>query len=148
MLHDAEWATLLEGTCFLADREDQLQECGLDEPCEGKIVCIPMFIRLRRAGSFKIGVTLSVTLYDVTQRLVAASTVECQRSLELSSSVLSVPEARGDGSGGARCIILKNISKLCLQLTDAQVAGVEKAQGCSPDVSGIVYSTCQFGASR
>ncbi|KAL8455761.1 hypothetical protein Emag_000335 [Eimeria magna] len=102
---------------------------------ESKVVCLPLLIRLRRAGIFQVRVTLDVEVDEVAQRLTAASAVECQRALQLYSTLVSLPSACSDEARAARCLTLTNVSKIPLQLSTAKLASAEE-QGGQPDLSG------------
>ncbi|CDJ51086.1 hypothetical protein, conserved [Eimeria brunetti] len=121
-LSAAEWRTLAGGDGHETDRCEEL-----NEPEGVKVVCIPMFIRLRRSGSFDIRVTVDINLDDIIQRLTTTSAVDCQRCLNLSSSLISLPSTGAGGPCEARRVNVTNVSEISLQLTD-----------CSPDCGTCV----------
>ncbi|CDJ36792.1 uncharacterized protein EMH_0024900 [Eimeria mitis] len=84
-----------------------------------------MFIRLRRSGSFDIRVTVDINLDDIIQRLTTTSAVNCQRCLNLSSSLISLPSTGSGGPCEARRVNVTNASEIALQLTDVKFCGLE-----------------------
>ncbi|KAL8430706.1 hypothetical protein Efla_007572 [Eimeria flavescens] len=131
MLSDVEWASFVEGDASTGTPGGSIAECSSDREAEEKVVCVPMLIRLRRAGFFEVRVTLDVDVDDVVQRLTAASSVECQRSLELSSSLISLPVASGDEAREARCVTLTNVSEIPLELTAAKMTDAQEGSGAT-----------------
>ncbi|KAL8449799.1 hypothetical protein Emed_002762 [Eimeria media] len=104
---------------------------------ESKVVCLPLLVRLRRAGMFQVRATLDVEVDDVAQRLTAASAVECQRALQLHSTLVSLPSACTDEARAARSLTLTNVSKIPLHLSTAKLTSAEaEEQGDPADSSG------------
>ena len=133
-LFEAEWQAITE-----EDRPAEFSDGRLDASKVDRLICIPMMIRLRRPGAFEVRVTVDVNLDGIVQRLTTSSVVECQRCLELSSSLITLP-----GSGRtreARCLCVTNISNIALQLTGVTYCGVEGKQVLQPNLSGIVLFT-------
>lgn len=103
---------------------------GLNESEQDRAVCIPMLVRLRRSGLFQLRISLDVTIDNIVQRLTASSEVECQRPLELSSSVITFPPAYSGNLREAQCIDVTNVSELALQLTEVKAFNAEEMQVC------------------
>ncbi|CDI76176.1 hypothetical protein, conserved [Eimeria praecox] len=107
----AEWRALAG-----ADAQDADE--GLTSSEGVKVICVPMFIRLRRSGCFDVRVTVDINLDDIIQRLTTTSAVDCQRCLSLSSSLISFPSSGEGGPCEARQVNVTNVSGIALQLTD------------------------------
>ncbi|OEH80139.1 hypothetical protein cyc_02518 [Cyclospora cayetanensis] len=107
--------------------EDALAQGGRRDASRGgnKVFCIPMLIRLRRAGTFEICVTVDVAADGIIQKLTTRSVVECQRSVEASFTAVSFPLVeKGGRPRDARCISITNVSSLPLQLTSVELLGL------------------------
>lgn len=135
----AEWRALVGEEGHDADGDDKLTASE-----ETKIICIPMFIRLRRSGCFDIRVTVDVNLDDIIQRLTTTCAVNCQRCLNLSSRLVSLPATGTCGPCEARRVNVTNVSGIALQLTDLKFCAVE-GQSLPTDAAGMVaFSTSYF----
>lgn len=138
-LSDPEWKSLA-GEDISGDLPDGRSLLSrLDKQWEDKVICVPILIRLRHSGTFEVRVTLDVNLDDVVQRLTASSTVKCERSLELSSSIITLPPASSGEPREARCVNVTNVSNIPLQLTGAKLSGIEERGVSSPDETGTMF---------
>ncbi|KAL8271930.1 hypothetical protein Esti_004054 [Eimeria stiedai] len=136
LLLDAERASaLVEVDASVDSSVTSFSASPLNSDQESKVVCLPLLIRLQRAGTFQVRVTLDVEVDEVAQRLTAASAVECQRALQLFSSLVSLPLVCTGEARAARCLTLTNVSKIPLQLSTAKLTSAEE-QGGSPDSPG------------